>query len=142
MDLAKDPLHFLNCIALKRTSGLTGHDTINKIILESCRNLYQRCVWQPLHLAGSKAEEQPDFYIEFNQNSIRKIIADVVVTNCQAASYRDRAVWNCKAVLADRERLKESKYAHLAFHSFRSGRVAGTLIVFPSEREINSETYL
>jgi hypothetical protein len=112
--LDKDPLHFLNCIALKRTSGLTGHDTVNKIILESCRELYQRCVWQPLHLAGSKTEEQPDLYIEFNQTSIRKIIADVVVTNCQAASYRNRAVCDCKAVLADRERLKESKYAHLA----------------------------
>jgi hypothetical protein len=113
-DLTKDPLHFLNCTALKRTSGLTGHDTINKIILESCRDLYQRCVWQPLHLAGSRAGEQPDLYIEFIQNSIRKVIADVVVTNCQAASYCNRAVWNCKAVLADRERLKEFKYAHLA----------------------------
>ena len=76
---------------LHTISGLTGHDTVNKIILESCRDLYQRCVWQPLHLAGSKAEEQPDFYIKFNQTSTRKIIADVVVTNCQAAPYRDRA---------------------------------------------------
>ena len=62
-------------------------------------------------MAGSRTEEQ---YIEFNQNSIRKMTADVVVTNCQAASYRNRAVWSCKAVLADRGRLKESKYAHLA----------------------------
>ena len=37
-----------------------------------------------------------------------------MVTNCQAPSYRERATWNCKGVLADSETHKESKYAHLA----------------------------
>ena len=60
------------------------------------------------------AGEQPDLYIQFIQGSSRKIIADVVVTNCQAPSYRGRATWNCKSVLADSETQKESKYAHLA----------------------------
>ena len=113
-NLATDPLHFLNCSALKRTSGLIGHDMINRILLESCRELHQRCIWQPHHLAGSIAGEQPDLYIQFIQGSSRKIIADVVVTNCQAPSYRGRATWNCKSVLADSETQKESKYAHLA----------------------------
>ena len=113
-NLATDPLHFLNCSALKRTSGLIGHDMINRILLESCRELHQRCIWQPHHLAGSIAGEQPDLFIQFIQGSSRKIIADVVVTNCQAPSYRGRATWNCNGVLADSETQKESKYAHLA----------------------------
>src|SRR5882724_511076 len=63
---------------------------------------------------GKHPGEQPDLLIELYQPVPRKIIADVVIVNCQAPSHIMTTWWNALEVLDTAEYNKHTKYGHLA----------------------------
>jgi hypothetical protein len=108
--LQDDPWHWLNCNPLKRTSGLQGHDTLARTVLQAALAVHQTAQWQPNRLAQD-SQLQPDLLLHLDG---RRVLCDITVVNPIAPSKLKGPYWTTLgAATYIAEENKQKKYEEL-----------------------------